>query len=161
MKIEKKKQHLIKILTKLVETNIELMTMLREMSTDTKSKQICSKNIRQSRQALKILPITHHIEILQSLYNTLIVGKENIFALSGTLISSKNFKKWDTTKKGFQEFLELEQQAKEKQEQEIRQKQENMEAIKKAKEQGKKVEMVFDPTTKKVKPLIVEQKSEA
>lgn len=158
MRKDKQKEYLTSIIKKLVETNIELMTYYKLLASDEKSKRVCSKSIRQSKKALEELPHIKHLEILVSLYNTLVVGKENTFVLAGALICSKQMYHWDKTEKGFQEFLEIEKQAHEKNIKDMEEKRKTAEAIKKAKDEGKKVEMVYDPTTKKAKPLIVEDK---
>lgn len=150
----KKREFLIKIITKLLETNIELMEYYHYIASDTKSKRICSKSVRQSRLAIEKLPHVKHVEILQSLYNTLIAGKESVFVSGGSLICSKKFYYYDNTDKGFAEFMELEKEAQEKQKAKIEEQRKTQEAIKKAKEQGKKVEMVYKDG--KVQPVIVE-----
>ena len=151
-----KKEHLTKIIVKLLETNIELMTYFKSIASDKKSVSICSKSIRDSKKALKEIYLVHHEEILQSLYNTLISGKENTFALAGTLICSKNFQKWDKTKKGFQEFLALEEEAHKKHQEKVEEQEKMRKSIEEAKQQGKKVEMVYDEKTKSIKPFVVE-----
>lgn len=157
MRDNTKKQYLIKIISKLLETNIELMIYYKAIASDDKSKKTCAKSIRKSRLALEKIKKVNHLEILQSLYNTLISGKENTFVLAGSLICSKQFYYWDNTKNGFNEFMELENKAREEQEAKLEEQRKERESIAKAKAEGKKVEMVYDPQTKKLKPSIVEE----
>lgn len=157
MRENTKKQYLITIISGLLETNIDLMSYYKALASDDESKKTCAKSIRKSRLALEKIKKVNHIEILQSLYNTLISGKENIFVLAGSLICSKQFYYWDNTKNGFKEFMELENKAREEQEAKLEEQRKEREAIAKAKAEGKKVEMVYDPQTKKLKPSIIEE----
>ena len=157
MKENTKKQYLIKIISRLLEANIDLMSYYKALASDDESKKTCAKSIRKSRLALEKIKKVNHIEILQSLYNTLISGKENIFVLAGSLICSKQFYYWDNTKNGFKEFMELENKAKEEQKTKLEEQRKERESIAKAKAEGKKVEMVYDPKTKKLKPSIIEE----
>ena len=151
-----KKKHLVRILTKLLETNIALMSYFKEIASDTQSKRVCTKSIRLSKKAIEELPSVIHVEVLQSLYNTLVSGKENTFALAGSLITSKQMYKWDKTEKGFKEFLAIEEEQKKKHEQVVKEQQESREIIEKAKKDGKRVEMAL--VDGKYKPVIIEDK---
>lgn len=155
MKKEIKRKYLISIIRKVLETNIELMTYYKHYATDEKSKRICSKSIRQTKKSLEMLPHIQHLEILQSLFNAIIGGKEVIFASAGSLVCGKNVERWDNTEKGFKEFMKLEEeavrQAKEKAEEEQKQR----EIIAKARAEGKQVEMIY--MDGKVKPIVKEK----
>ena len=91
------------------------------------------------------------------LYSTFIGNNIIAYSVSGKVVLSQKLKEYDTDE-GFAEFLEMVESQKREQEEKIKQRQDNMNAIKKAKEQGKKVEMVWDKDTKTVKPMIVEEK---
>ena len=140
---ELRQKQIVKILTKLLETNIEIMTFYKHLAVDDKSKRTCSKSIRQSKKAIEKLQHVQHLEILVSIYNTLIGGKEFVFVSGASLICSKNFDYWDKTEKGFKEFIELEHQAKVEQEQKLKEQHEKDIALKKAKEEGKDIEHVL------------------
>lgn len=161
MKKEIKRKYLISIIRKILETNIELMTYYKHYATDEKSKRTCSKSIRKTKKALEILPHIQHTEILQSLFNAIISGKEVIFVSAGFLVCGKNVERWDSTEKGFKEFMKLEEEAVKKAKEKAEEEQKQREIIAKAKAEGKKVEMVYDKNTKTVKPLIIEEKSQA
>ena len=79
----------------------------------------------------------------------------------GSLCSYDKIKSWDTTKKGFQEFLKLEKEAQEQAKREFDEEKKQQELIKQAQLEGKNVEMIYDTQTKKMKPVIVEEKSNA
>lgn len=153
-KIDKKK-YLVNILKKVLEANIEIMTYYKFIASDDKSKKVCSKSIKQSKLAIEKLTHTKHIEILVSLYNTIVAGKEVVFVSGGSLICSKQFDRWDKTEKGFKEFLALEEENRKVQKEKIEEQRKTQEMVAKAKEEGKEVEMVYD--NGKLKPVIKEK----
>lgn len=157
----KKREYLVEIIRQVLITNISLMTYYKSLASDDNSRKVCSKSIRQTKKALEKLPLVKHIEILVSLYNAVIAGKESIFVLGGALICSKNFDYWDKTEKGFKEFLQLEEENRNKVVEKQKEEKEMKEAVEKAKAEGKKVEYVFNPETKKVEPKIVEETNQA
>lgn len=138
-----KRKQITKIITKLLETNIEIMTFYKHMAVDDKSKRVCTKSIKQSKLAIEKLQHVNHLEILVSIYNALISGKEFVFVSGASLICSKNFDYWDKTEEGFKKFMELEKEAKEEHEQKIKEQEQEKEAIAKAKEDGKEIENVL------------------
>lgn len=158
---KKKRDYMLKIITNILNTNISLMYFNREISVDDKSRAICNKSIRQSKLGLKQIQTINHIEILQSLFEKLVYGKESYYAMCGSLCSFDKIKYWDNTEKGFQEFLKLEEEGRQKTEQEFEEMKKQREFIKQAQEEGKKVEMVFDNETKKIKPVIIEENNNA
>ena len=131
------------------------MNMYKILASDEKSKKVCDKSIKNCKKALKIVPNIKHIEILYSVYNTIVAGKENIFALSGTIISSKQLKKWDTTKEGFKEFQEREEEARNKQKLQNEELERNRMVMEEARKTGKKVEIVYENGV--AKPVMVEE----
>ncbi len=155
MNNEQKRKHYIKILTSMLKANIDIMEYHRVLAKDKESKKIINKSISQSKKAIELLPQINHIEILDSMFRAFVNGKEIYFSTIGALICSKKFNRYDKTKKGFKEFMELELQAKEdaiKKEEEAKQ---EREAIKKAKEEGKEIEYVM--VNGKVRALIKEK----
>lgn len=150
------KKVMVSILTNLLLTSIEVMSLYKLLASDEKSKEVCKKSIRNAKKALKIVPTIRHNEILYSIYNTLIGGKENIFALSGTIICSSQLKRWDTTEEGFKEFQEIEKQAQTKQREKNEENEKNRKILEEAKKSGKKVEIVYDKGV--AKPIIIEDK---
>lgn len=155
MKKEIKRKFLINIIRKILETNIELMTYYKHYATDEKSKRVCSKSIRQTKKSLEKLPNIKHIEILQSLFNAVVSGKEIIFVSAGSLVGGKNVEKWDSTKKGFEEFKKLEEEAVKKAKEKAEEEQKERELIAQAKADGKQVEMVY--INGKLRPMIKEK----
>ena len=156
-KADVQKQRLKNAIISVLQANESIMTFHKTLVSDEKSLKIINKSIKQSRKAMLIINQVKHIEILQSLYNALLSGKENYFALFGSVILAKNnVIRWDTTEKGFNEFLKLEAEAKAKSKKEYEEKLKEQELIKKAKEEGKKVEYAY--VDGKMKPYIVEDK---
>lgn len=115
------------------------------------------KLIKKCDKAQEIIASVKHIEILVSLYNSFIAHKENYYVLLSSTITSKNtFTRWDRTEKGFKEFLECEKLARAKSKEEYEQKQKQQEMLKKAKEEGKKIEFAYKDG--KLEPIIVSDK---
>lgn len=152
---EIKRKYLVNIIRKVLETNIELMTYYKHYATDEKSKRVCSKSIRQTRKSLERLPHIKHIEILQSLFNAVVSRKEVIFVSAGSLVGGKNVERWDSTEKGFKEFMKLEEEAVNKAKEKAEEEQRERELIAKAKAEGKQVEMVY--MNGKLRPMIKEK----
>ena len=151
-KEEIKRKHLIEIIRKVLETNIELMNYYKFFATDEKSRKVCSKSIKQTKKSIERLPHIKHIEILQSLFNAIVSGKEVIFVSAGSLVGGKNVQRWDTTEKGFKEFIKLEEESKKAYEQKVEEERKTREAVSKAKQEGKKVS--FALIDGKMKPII-------
>lgn len=155
-KITKQKELLKKIFTRMLETNIEIMNF--QMTLTDKADEIKGLKgfIKQTEKAIKIVQGVVHYEILVSLYNTFVNKKETYYmALCKTINSKETIVKWDRTEKGFKLFLQLESEAKAKSKEEYEKKLAQQEMIKKAKEEGKKIEMVY--VNGKLEPRVVEE----
>lgn len=142
-------------LKSLVECAICILTFEKTLIDDPEQKKKIQKFINNGKKTKEIIDGIRHIEILISLFNTFITGKEQYFVIS-TLTILKDVKKFDSTEKGFKEFLKLEQESRAKFEKEQQEKKELQEKIAKAREEGKKVEMTY--VNGKVTPIIVEEK---
>lgn len=152
---EIKRKYLINIIRKVLETNIELMNYYKCYAADDKSKKVCNKSIRQTKKSLEKLPHIKHIEILQSLFNAIVSGKEVVFVSAGALVGGKNVERWDTSEKGFKEFMKLEEESRKANQQRIEEEQRNKEFVENAKKQGKKVTYAY--VDGKLKPTIEEE----
>lgn len=160
MKDSKKREYLIKILTFYLETAKALLIYFKAVATTKEAKDICTKSIRNANKSLKVITLINHVEILEYLYATFIGNNAIAYSVSGKVVLSKKLSYYDTNK-GFKEFQEmLEEQKKENEEREKKRK-ESVEALKRAKEMGKKVEMVYDKNNKTTKPMIIEEKANA
>lgn len=158
---KQKREHLIAMLDALLEVNIQSMSYIKELASDEKSKEICLKSIEQSKLGKQKIREIKHIEILNSLYNHLIYGKEPYFASVGSTCSYERIDIWDKSKKGFQEFISLEQKGYEEAIKKQEEMKKNQEMVAKAKAEGKKVEMIYDNDTKEMRPVIVNEKPNA
>ena len=157
---EKKKRHYLNsVLINYLLTNISLMEYLKSMASDSKSKRVCTKNINATKKAISQLGKIKHIEVLEYLYGIFMGNNIIAYSISGKLVTSKKLTYYDS-EKGFNEFKDMLEEQKQIREEQERKRKESVEALKRAKEMGKKVEMVYDPTTKTTKPLIVEDKEE-
>lgn len=144
------------IFTKMLETNIEIM--LFQITLTKKEEEIrgLKKFIRNTKKAIEIVNSVKHQDILISLYNAFVNGKETYFmSLVRTITNKDTILKWDRSEKGFKEFIKLENEAKAKTQAELEKKLAEQKAIQEAKASGKKVEMVFE--NGKLTPRIVEE----
>lgn len=137
---------------------IDIAKLKKHTAVEQKDKDICEKVIRKTKKSINIIKNVNHIEILRSIYNTFIGGKETLFAV---MVGSVNHKStvsyWDKSEKGFQEFLQREEEAKKVYEQEQEKKKKQADAVKKAQEEGKKVEFVMKDG--KLEPVFTEEKA--
>ena len=154
---QKEREYIIDILTNILRANISLMSFYKDISTNKESSDICEKSIAQCEKGIKTINKIKHIEILRSLFNKIVSGKEYYFAMCGSLCSFEKIKTWDTTKKGFKEFILLEKQAQDEAKKEFEEKQRQKEFVENAEKEGKQVEMIYDEKTKTMKPIIVEE----
>ena len=153
-KTDIQKARLKKVINMLLATEIALFEFEYTLMSDEKDKQACKKLIQSGKKAQGIIANVNHLEILSSLFNTFLAKKETYF-ISLAVSVNKNVKKWDTTKKGFQEFLRLEQEARDKYNAEIKEREETQKIIEKAKAEGKKVEMMMKDG--KIVPVVIDE----
>lgn len=145
------------ILVTMLETNIAILEFQSTLTSVEKEKKGIKEWVKRSKKAIKEVENIEHNEILASLYNAFVNGKESYFvAIALTLTQEKTVKYWDKTKKGFKEFLEKEKQAVKDDDANKKEKREMAEMIKRAKQEGKKVEFMY--VNKKLKPVIVNEK---
>lgn len=157
-KLDVQKERLKAVFNRLLDTEIAIMQFQLTLASEDEHIKGIKKVIKDSEKAKKIVTNITHYEILVSLYNAFINGKESYYVLLSSTINSKNkIAYWDRTKKGFQEFITLEEQAKAQSQKEYEERLEQQEMIKKAQKEGKKIEMVFQDG--KLKPIVVEEKS--
>lgn len=155
-KITKQKELLKKTFVKMLETNIEIMKFQMTLTDKEDDIKGLKKFVKQTEKAISIVQSVVHYEILVSLYNTFISQKETYFmTLCKTINNKETIVKWDRTEKGFKLFLQLENEAKAKSKEEYEKKLAQQEMIKKAKEEGKKIEMVY--VNGKLEPRVVEE----
>jgi len=153
-KLDVQKERLKQVLKDLLQTNIDLMAFHKTLTNDTNALKTINKSIKMANRAMEIVSQVKHIEILQSLYNTFLSGKENFFVLISATISNKNkVSYWDNSEKGFEEFRKLENEAMAKTKAEYEERKKNQEIIEKAKRENKKIEFALE--NGKIKPIIV------
>ena len=157
---KKKREYLIEIISAFLRTNIALMNYYHSVAETRKGKFVCNKSIKKTEEALVHLRQIKHIEILDYLYSSFIGNNAIAYSVSGNIVISDQLKHYDS-EQGFDDFLAMIKEQKEKIAAKEEEKRKTKEAIELAKAQGKKVEMVWDKETKTVKPLIVEDKPQA
>ena len=155
---KKKKDHLLKIISAYLDTAQELLSYLKDNADTKVAKATCTKSIKSIEQAKVHLHTIKHIEVLDFLYSSFIGNNVIAYSVSGKLVNADKLKEYDT-EQGVLELKELMEEARQKAIEKEKARQEQMTAIKKAQEQGKKVEMVYDKETKTAKPMIIEEKS--
>lgn len=157
-KLNVQKERLKAVFNRLLDTEIAIMQFQLTLASEDEHIKGIKKVIKDSEKAKKIVTSITHYEILVSLYNAFVNGKESFYVMFSATINAKNkVTYWDRTKKGFQEFVALEQQAKAQSQKDYEERLKQQEIIKKAQEEGKKIEMVFQDG--KLKPIVVEEKS--
>ena len=153
--MEKKKINSLKaIICRMINVAEGIVQFQKENDNDPTHKKTYDKLLRHCNSAFHLVFNCQHIEILASLYNSFVSGKEQYYIVLTESIY-KNVKKWDTTKKGFEEFLELDRQAREKYQEEVDERIKQQEMIKKAREEGKKIDFVFE--NGKLIPVVIEE----
>ena len=160
MKEQFERKYLIEIIKKFLDLNIENCKFMKELYKG--NKQIIdtlNKSIRQSKKSLEIIHQYKHIEVLRAIYGDCIGKIQGQLMIGGTLITSKTTLHYDRNEKAFKEFLNIQEENKKIYEQKLKEQRESQIAIEKAKEQGKKIEYMVDPITKKLKPIVVESEN--
>ena len=157
---KKKREYLITIIQKYLETGKSLMEYLNAVAPTRSAKYACNKSLKKIDEALVHLRQINHIEVLEHLYSMFIGNGVIAYSISGGIVMSKEMQKWDTDE-GIHELIELIEENRKKQEEKLKIQQENRKIVEQAKKEGKKVEMVYDKETKSVKPMIVEENNNA
>ena len=159
---EQERTQLIECIKKALELNISNCHFMKNVYRGNKNIiSTLNKSIKQSEKALNDISFIKHIEVLRALYGDIVGKISNSLMLGGTLIVAKKTNYFDKNEKGFKEFCEIQEENKKIYAQKIKEQQESREAIEKAKQEGKKVEYMVDPITKKLKPIIVEENNNA
>lgn len=145
-----------RIFVKMLETSIEIMNFQLTLTDKPEEKKGLKRFIKEEQKAIALINSVKHYEILVSLYNSYINGKESYFVSLCRIINNKDtIRVWDKDEKGFQKFIDLENEARAKTKEEYEKKLAEQERIKQAKAEGKKVEMVLE--NGKLTPRIVEE----
>lgn len=156
MKLDKKSQ-LKKTLISLANSYVEICRLQDCYTDDPKAKEIREKALKQTKKFINLINSVNHTDILESIYRTFIGGKETLFAVMiGVCIKKDTVKYWDTTKKGYDEFVAKEKEAQELYEKALNEKKIKQDAIEKAKKEGKKVEFMLKDG--KLEPVFTEEK---
>ena len=153
---KKKREHLVAIIRAYLTTAEEILSYLKDNADTRRAKLTCSRSIKSLQQAKVHVGQIKHIEILDYLYSSFIGNSVIAYSVSGKLVLSEKLKEYDTDE-GIEELKQLVEEQKQKAIEKEKQRQEQINAVKKAQEEGKKVEMVYDSETKTAKPMIIEE----
>ena len=157
---KKKRNHLITIIQKYLETGKCLMEYLKAVAPTRKAKLVCNKSIKSAEQAIVHLRQIKHIEILEYLYSTLVGNNVLAYSVSGKMVLSEKIKDWDTDD-GVKELIALMEENRKKAQEKFEEQEKTRKVIEEARKQGKKVDMIYDEKTKSLKPVVVEEKPNA
>lgn len=157
---KRKRDYLISIIQKYLETSKALMEYYHAVANTRKAKLVCTKSIKGIDQAITHLRQIKHIEVLDYLYSSFIGNNVIAYSISGKLVLAPKLAEYDTDQ-GVEELRQIMEEQKQKDLEREKKRQETIEAVNKAKAEGKKVEMVWDKDTKTAKPVIVEEKPNA
>lgn len=153
---KKKREYLIDIIVGYLKTANTTLQYIYKSTEDTNAKKISKKAMKKCEEALVHINEIKHIEILEHIYNMVVRKHTYDFSLCGSLVVSPQLKYWDTDK-GIEDFYKEKELFNDKMIREQEEKRQQAELIKKAKEENKKVEFVYDNDTKKLKPVILEE----
>lgn len=154
---DNKRKQLIAIIDSLMDLSTNLLCYYKANATTRKAKLICTKSIKNAQQAKITIREIKHIEILEYLYSILIGNNAIMYSTIGSVVNAKSLREFDE-EEHFDEFIKMVEEQKEKYRAKEEERHKQLEALKKAKEEGKKIEYVYDEKTKSAKPLIVEDK---
>ena len=156
----KERKHLLLVIKNYLNTAKSLMEYYKSVADTRKGKLSCTKSIKSIDQALIHVDQIKHIEVLKYIYSMYIGNNAIAYSVSGQLANSKVLKDYDTEEGiiGFREMLK--EQAKQRLERE-QDRINYQKAQEEAKRTGKKLEMFYDPKSKKTKAIVVEDKPQA
>ena len=157
---KKKREYLIAIIGAYLDTSYNLLAYYKAVADTRKAKLTCNKSMKKIEQAKVHLQQIKHIEVLDYLYGTFIGNNAIAYSISGSMVLAPKLAELDTDD-GVEELKKEMKERVEKQLEQEKKRKETLEAVNKAKAEGKKVEMVWDKDTKTVKPVIVKEKPNA
>lgn len=159
MSKKQEREQLINVYKKALELNIvncEFLINTFKEKGDNDTVKVLESSIEKSEKALVEIDNIEHLEILRAIYNDYVNRISSHLVMGGALVISPKIQEWDKTESGYKEFVIANKEALKIAKQKAKEQQESQLAIKKAQEEGKKVQMLYDPITKKVKPIIEE-----
>lgn len=157
---KRKRDYLLAIIGAYLTTSYNLMAYYKAVADTRKAKLVCTKSMKKLDQARIRINQIKHIEVLDYLYSTFIGNNVIAYSVSGNVVLSDKLKEFDTDT-GVEELKQIMEEAQQKALEKQKQRADTINAVNKAKAEGKKVEMVWDNDTKTAKPLIIEEKSNA
>ena len=158
MNKEQERKQLIYIIKRALDLNIDNCNFCKKLYKGNKEvTKVLNKSIRQSKKGIEKVSHVKHLEILRSIYGDMVGKVSSVLMLGGSILCSKKLDYFDNTEKGFKEFTEIQEASIKEQQEKAKQQQEYREMVKKAKENGDKVDFMLDPKDNKVKPIVVKK----
>lgn len=158
MNKEKEREYLIYIIKSALNLNIDNCNFCKKLYKGNKDvTKVLNKSINQSLNGIEKVSRIKHLEILRSIYGDMVGKVSSVLMLGGSILCSKKLYYFDNTEKGFKEFTEIQEMSIKEQQEKAKQQQEYREMVKKAQENGDKVDFMLDPKDNKVKPVIVKK----
>lgn len=153
--VQKRRKHLINVLASCLTIGIEIAKLQKLYEINPKAIKVYNRSIKENTYALEHLSSIKHIEILENLYNSLI-GPHNAvgYCVIGAIFNKKGAFYYDK-EENFQEFLKINKEELEKEEQARKEQEEMRKVVQEATKNGKKIEFVSE--NGKMKPVIVEE----
>lgn len=157
----KKREYLITIIQKYLDLSKEMMLYFKENANkDKKNEKICEHSIEKIEEAYSFIENINHFELLNYIFSMFVGSNYQAHAFVGSWITSEKIKEYDTDE-GIEELRQIIKENKKKALEKEKRQKENLEAMKKAREQGKQIQMVWDKDTKTIKPVVIEEKPNA
>ena len=158
MNKDKEREQLIYIIKRALDLNIDNCNFCKKLYKDNKDiTKVLNKSIKQSKKGIEKVSHIKHLEILRSIYGDMVGKVSSVLMLGGSILCSKKLDYYDKTENGFKEFTEIQEMSIKEQQEKAKQQQEYREMVKKAKENGDKVDFMLDPKDNKVKPIVVKK----
>lgn len=156
------REELIGLIYDTISLNIRNCLFLKQLNkNNVEMQKALDGSIEKSQKALKDIYNIDHLEILRAIYNDYVNKISLHLIMGGALVCSPKMQVWDKTESGFKEFTIANKEALKLAKQKAKEQEENRIAIEKAKEEGKKISMVYDPQTKQLKPVIDNESNKA
>lgn len=97
----------INIIKKTLETNLEILKLKKSQAKYQEDLKVIAQQVRITKKAINFIQSIKHEDVLDHIYNRFIYKNEFWFCQVVNIIASKKTISWDTTDKGYEEFLAM------------------------------------------------------
>lgn len=152
------KNKLKRCLINLLKLNLTVIDLYETTTDDEKVLETYKRARNDTLHSIEVIKGIKHEEILMEIYSSFVIPYESVLANVGVFLANENGPElWDSSEDEFKKFQDLVESNRKEYEKEQEEKRKTQELIAKAKQDGKKVELVYDESTKKMKPIVVEE----